>query len=595
MILLVYSFNCTYASDDLNNENTYLNDDLTLSEDDKYLKEDFFIDLNDGELIVLYNDSTNNTFNDSWVDRSNRHSYSFDSWSISNNITTNYSESFSLPFTFIFKHLDSQFNTMGGESHSYDDETYAKVYIDNISILNTTINGGISRSGRVIYNNSLITSYMEKNLGEFSKNHTLVINTNEKINVGKHDIKIILSKKITTCVAIRYYRPNEFYVNSEFHCNLTVKKSNMYLTINNTYSKEKHVAPITIHINNNERKNISGISLDIFKNDEYIGSAYSDENGNAILYHRIPEDANGTYNISVFLKDNLNCFDTNISSKLIISDIIHTKFISKNMTMYFHDGSNFTAQLTELDETAISNKMVIMEVNGINYTRISDEQGFVSLKINLYGGIYKIKLYHLTSNNYLSCTSISYIKIKSSIQSENLLKNYRDDYNQFYAKFYDKNENIMQNMTVVLTINGIKYERETDFWGFADLNINLLPGTYLISLFNPITGECAQNSVTVKDSVIINSYDLVKYYGEDKYFEFYIYDENYEQYYSEHLYNVSFNINGKFYELTSYNNFIELNFGLIPGEYIITADYRGYKKSNKITVLPPNQTLIYDD
>ena len=102
LILLIYSFNCTYASADLNSENTSLNDDSTLSEDDKYLKEDFFIDSFDNELIILYNDSTNSTFNDSWVDRSNRHSYSFNSWSISNNITTNYSESFSLPlFSFL--------------------------------------------------------------------------------------------------------------------------------------------------------------------------------------------------------------------------------------------------------------------------------------------------------------------------------------------------------------------------------------------------------------------------------------------------------------------------------------------------------------
>ena len=36
-----------------------------------------------------------------------------------------------------------------------------------------------------------------------------------------------------------------------------------------------------------KKKNISGISLDIFKNNEYIGSACSDENGNAILYYSL--------------------------------------------------------------------------------------------------------------------------------------------------------------------------------------------------------------------------------------------------------------------------------------------------------------------
>ena len=51
--------------------------------------------------------------------------------------------------------------------------------------------------------------------------------------------------------------------------------------------------------------------------------------------------------------------------------------------------------------------------------------------------------------------------------------------------------------------------------------------------------------------------------------------------------NVTFNINEVFYERYSYESgYVKLNINLQPGEYIITADFCGYKVSNNITVFP---------
>ena len=48
-----------------------------------------------------------------------------------------------------------------------------------------------------------------------------------------------------------------------------------------------------------------------------------------------------------------------------------------------------------------------------------------------------------------------------------------------------------------------------------------------------------------------------------------------------------FNINGVFYNRTSdENGYVKLNINLRPGDYIITAEYNGYKVSNNIKVLP---------
>ncbi|SDA71205.1 carboxypeptidase-like regulatory domain-containing protein [Methanobrevibacter millerae] len=50
---------------------------------------------------------------------------------------------------------------------------------------------------------------------------------------------------------------------------------------------------------------------------------------------------------------------------------------------------------------------------------------------------------------------------------------------------------------------------------------------------------------------------------------------------------VIFNINGVFYtRYTNASGVARLNINLNPGEYIITAEYNGYKASNTIKVLP---------
>ena len=134
------------------------------------------------------------------------------------------------------------------------------------------------------------------------------------------------------------------------------------------------------------------------------------------------------------------------------------------------------------------------------------------------------------------------------------------------------------------------YTRYTNAFGIARLNINLNPGTYIVTAANPKSGESYSNTITVLPSIVENN-DLVKYY------------KNNSQYYIRILDNegnpaganvsVSFNINGVFYtRLTNASGYVKLNINLNPGDYIITAEYNGLKVSNKIKVLP---TLVAKD
>lgn len=495
------------------------------------------------------------------------------------NSTIKYGQDILLPITSSFRGYYMMLS--GGSWPETDKYTAVEVYIDDQPTLSTTITNG---------------------------RHTVKINRNTEIDVGVHDIKVVLSKNIVEKRPVYWLsqKSNEFIISSVIHSTLNVTKSNIYLNMENTYSKENHSAPITTNVKNENGENLNGIKIDFYKNNEYIGSALSDENGNATLNYFIPYDSTGKYNITSLLEDNENHFNATFASNIIINNDIHTKLNTNNLTMYYKDGHKFVCQLTELDGTPIINETLIIEINGVNYTRTTDNNGLAFLAINLNPKEYEIKT-RFTSNRYLPCNSTNKVTVKNTIISNDLTKDYRDN-NQFDAIFLNKQGEKLEEKEVIFNINGIEYKRMA-YYGNARLNINLLPGNYIITSFNPETGEKYSNNITVRDSIIIKSNDLIKYYKSESQFKINIYDDklfNSPEYLDQdfiiindtdeelidsngppyYTYNVKFNINGVIYEKRSQNRNIALDINLEPGEYIITTDYNGFKKSNKITVLP---------
>ena len=502
-------------------------------------------------------------------------------------------------------HLD----TLVGGSEWYEEYTGVKICIDEEEVLATTVVDG---------------------------NNTLKVNISPMINAGMHQIKTVLTKEIKSSILHAYGStpgPSE-YMSYTMYSNLKVM-SDIVLTMNNTSSKENHTARFEVNAKDLQKNYINDLIFEFYKNNEYIGSAVSDANGNAKLDYWIPDDSKGTYNITAVLKNDSIFFDSNVSSILLINDDIHTQINSTNLTMYFKAG-NFTAQLKELDGTEIPNQIVMLKVNGINYTRITDEKGFVYLPIFLNSGEYEIEMSFFKSGNYLSSFANSRIVVLPTISSEDLTKMYKDNKNQFTAQFFDNQGNNLSNELVSFNINGVIYWHKTDSNGYATLDINLLSGNYVITSFNPVTGEYRSNNITVKDSVEIISEDTVIYYGNDTQFKVKIIDELYPWGRTEYLdvspgpgttrindyvgenatitrivtgrdnihietyvenektpINISFNINGTILKRTGFvNHDILLDIDLNPGNYVVTIEYNGLKKSNNITVLSIQTQLI---
>ena len=253
---------------------------------------------------------------------------------------------------------------------------------------------------------------------------------------------------------------------------------------------------------------------------------------------------------------------------------ISLKVYTKDLAIYTQDlvkiyknESKFVANIGAANET------VTFEINGKNYTKVSDENGTASMAINLGPGNYTIK------TTYNNDTVENSITVLSTLIAENLVKYYRNQ-SQFYIDLIDGEGNPVSGVNITMNINGVFYNRTTNENGTTRLNINLIPGEYILTAIDPLTGLQMSYNITVLPT--LTGEDLNMKYLDGSKYEAKLVDGQGKPIVGK---NITFNINGVFYNRTTDENGIaRLNIRLMAGEYIITSKYDQATISNKITI-----------
>jgi hypothetical protein len=245
--------------------------------------------------------------------------------------------------------------------------------------------------------------------------------------------------------------------------------------------------------------------------------------------------------------------------------------------------------------------IIVGEDATINITGLENATGNITAKIknNIYhapivNGTATFTVSNLTSSttiyifyegddNYNPVNTtvdiIVYPKSDVIIVAENITKYYGGP-ESFIVKIYDSNKKPITNKTVKITINGITYNKTTDTKGIASLAIRLSNGTYNVT--TTVDNTTVKSNVTVLSTII--GFDLTKYYKNQTQYSVKVYDTKGKPVGKNEI--VTFNVNGIFYNRTTDENGIAtLNINLPQSDYIITADYKGCKISNKIKVL----------
>ena len=290
----------------------------------------------------------------------------------------------------------------------------------------------------------------------------------------------------------------------------------------------------------------------------------NNENGRASLAINLNS---GKYDITTTVKEKSVHNTINIRSTIESDDVVK---IFKNSTQYY-------AKFLDTNGDALKNTAVTFNINGVFYTRTTNENGTAKLNLNLEQGKYILTAINPINNEQKS----NKIIILSQITNNNDVVKYYRNATKYSVTILEKNgKTAGSGHEVEFNINGVFYYRQTDVQGIASLNLNLGPGDYIITA--QYDGCFVSNKIKILST--LTGYDILMEYQDGTKFKVYLVDNIGNPAAFE---KVNFNINGVFYTRTTNENGIaSLNINLQPGEYIITSEHNDLRISNIIKIYP---------
>ena len=423
---------------------------------------------------------------------------------------------------------------------------YTKFNIDSTSMINSTLYvfaaGGQKNEGNIVFNGEIksdvwnktsnsIDYYTFNTTGLTKDNNTVFFQSTGSTILALHQI-LVVERENTQNIKLTVENLEKYYGGSE-KLNATLKDGAGNPIANKT---------ITFTINGqkyNRTTNSNGIA--------------------SLAINLRP----GVYDVTA-MYDNMSVY-SNV--------VVKTTIESKNLVKMYQNGTQFFATFLGTDGKPLSNIDVTFNINGVFYTRQTNENGVARLNINLRPGEYI-----LTAINPVNSESEGFnITVKSLIESSDLTKHYRND-SKFEAKIYNKDGTLAINKNVTFNINGVFYNRITDSNGVARLNINLRPGNYIITII--FEGLTIGNNINVLPTLVTS--DLSMKYLDGSKFTAQTLDGQGSPLANQ---NVSFNINGVLYhKVTDKEGIASLNITLLAGEYIITSYWNDFQVGNTIKI-----------
>lgn len=198
----------------------------------------------------------------------------------------------------------------------------------------------------------------------------------------------------------------------------------------------------------------------------------------------------GTYNFDVYYNGNENYQD----SKTTAECTVYSTISGNDVVKYYKNDTQYYATFLDNQGNPLKGN-VTFNINGVFYTRKTNDSGVAKLNINLLDGEYILTAMHPDTDLMYS----NIITVLPTVNAEDLIKVYRDSH-QYYATFLQGDGTPLKNTDVQFNVHGVFYTRTTNASGVAKLNINLEAGTYIITAIHPNPSYMYSNIIEVLGS-----------------------------------------------------------------------------------------------
>ena len=172
------------------------------------------------------------------------------------------------------------------------------------------------------------------------------------------------------------------------------------------------------------------------------------------------------------------------STDLLVINGSASTLSGSDITVGQGEGENFPVYLS-VGDVGLPERDVIFNINGVNYTRTTDEYGLAELTINLGEGKYLIKYYYAGEDRIEPSSGQAYVTVKKRIEtslewSSSTIFVGESDIN-LMVTLRDNDNNPIASKEILFEIGSKKYFATTDKDGIALINVNLSKGKYIVS------------------------------------------------------------------------------------------------------------------
>ena len=388
-----------------------------------------------------------------------------------------------------FYNYKSSENSVVADLHDLDDGTYhyrfrliSSIYeSDDIEgeFNITCIKTKITAQSASIYHNGAYTVVLKDKYGNILSNEDVYISINGKTFKNRTNSQGVATFYIDVGIgeysAVISFVGDGQYINSKTTSKITIKST----IIVNDYKYT---------LNSKFKATLKDNAGNLLVN-KYVTIVL-----NKVTYN-VKTNSKGEVEVKVNLKPSyymVRILNNNThESKNILIQVVKRITENKGLTIYY--GSDKTYNIRVLNDTAgfSANLKVTFKLNGKTFTRYTDKNGYIHLKINLKPGTYTVvsvyKGYQVTNNIVIKTTLITKnIKVKKSEPIK------------FSAKLLNSNGKIIKNKKITFKFKGKTYNVKTNNKGFAILKINKKYKRGIYTITSRYGKLSVKNKITIK-------------------------------------------------------------------------------------------------